>query len=218
VFAGKAGCANCHTGFTFTDGNFYDIGLPDADRGRGAVLRLAAADHAFKTPGLRELKRSAPYMHDGSLATLDDVVRHYEQSVVERKTVAPDLVRRLSLSDEERSALLAFLATLSADDDPQPPATIAAQTIRPDGAAVDVTTISQREKQFSPTHVKVKSGSHLWILNNDSRTHNVRVFDQSSSSIPGRRSPGKPSRSRFQLRDRFWCSVASIPKWNSTST
>ena len=81
LFTGKAGCANCHNGYAFTDGNFYDIGLPDADRGRGAVLHLAAADHAFKTPGLRELKRSAPYMHDGSLATLDDVLAHYEHRI-----------------------------------------------------------------------------------------------------------------------------------------
>jgi cytochrome c peroxidase len=212
LFAGKAGCANCHTGFTFTDGNFYDIGLPDADRGRGAVLRLAAADHAFKTPGLRELKRSAPYMHDGSLATLDDVLRHYEQSVVERKTVAPDLVRRLSLSDEERSALLAFLATLSADDDPQPPATIAAETIRPDGAAVDVTTISQREKQFSPTHVKVKSGSHLWILNNDSRTHNVRVFDPKLEFDSGAQEPGETVEIAFPATGSFLVFCGIHPK------
>src|SRR5262249_52645388 len=176
LFTGKAGCANCHTGFAFTDGNFYDVGLPDADRGRGAVLRLPAADHAFKTPGLRELGRSAPYMHDGSLATLEDVLRHYERGIVERSTVAPDLARKLSLSDEERSALIAFLATLSSDGDPLPPASIAAATSGPTQAAVPITTISQHEKQFSPTHVSVKAGSHLWILNNDSRTHNVRVF------------------------------------------
>ena len=42
LFTGKAGCANCHTGYAFTDGNFYDVGLPDADRGRGAVLHLDA--------------------------------------------------------------------------------------------------------------------------------------------------------------------------------
>ena len=80
LFTGKAGCANCHSGFAFTDYAFHDIGLPGDDRGRGAVLRLPVAEHAFKTPGLREIGRSAPYMHDGSLATLDDVLRHYEKA------------------------------------------------------------------------------------------------------------------------------------------
>ena len=212
LFTGKAGCANCHTGFAFTDGNFYDIGLPDADRGRGAVLHLAAADHAFKTPGLRELNRSAPYMHDGSLASLDDVLRHYEQGVVERKSVAPDLARRLSLSDDERSALTAFLATLSADDDPQPPATGTAETIQPVGAAVDVTTISQREKQFSPTHVKIKSGSHLWILNNDSRTHNVRVFDPKLEFDSGAQEPGETVEIAFPATGSFLVFCGIHPK------
>jgi cytochrome c peroxidase len=75
LFTGKAGCLKCHSGFAFTDHAFYDIGLPGEDRGRGAVLRLEAAEHAFKTPGLREIRPLAPYMHDGSLATLEDVLR-----------------------------------------------------------------------------------------------------------------------------------------------
>ena len=58
LFTGKAGCIKCHSGFAFTDHAFYDIGLPGEDRGRGAVLRLEAAEHAFKTPGLREIARS----------------------------------------------------------------------------------------------------------------------------------------------------------------
>jgi cytochrome c peroxidase len=175
-------------------------------------LHLPAADHAFKTPGLRELKRSAPYMHDGSLATLDDVLKHYEHGIVERKTVAPDLVRKLTLSNEERSALLAFLATLSSDDDPQPPATIAADTTRPDGAAVAVTTISQREKQFSPTHVKIKSGSHLWILNNDSRTHNVRVFDPKLEFDSGAQEPGETVEIAFPATGSFLVFCGIHPK------
>ena len=70
LFTGEAGCANCHAGWAFTDHAFYDIGLPSEDRGRGAVLRLEQAEYAFKTPSLREVGRRAPYMHDGSLATL----------------------------------------------------------------------------------------------------------------------------------------------------
>jgi len=212
LFTSKAGCANCHSGFAFTDGNFYDIGLPDADRGRGAVLRLPAADHAFKTPGLRELKRSAPYMHDGSLATLDDVLAHYERGVATRPTVAPDLVRELTLSQEERGALLAFLATLSSEDDPQPPSTIAAQTVRSTQAAVRVTTISQHEKQFSPTHVAIKRGSHLWVLNNDTRTHNVRIFDPKLEFDSGAQEPGETVEIAFPTTGSFLVFCGIHPK------
>jgi cytochrome c peroxidase len=216
LFTGKAGCANCHSGFAFTDGNFYDIGLPDADRGRGAVLHLSAADHAFKTPGLRELARSAPYMHDGSLATLDAVLQHYERGIVERSTVAPDLVRELKLSDDERSALLAFLSTLSSDSEPQPPMTIAAQTVGPTEAAARVTTISQHEKQFSPTHVTVKRGSHLWILNNDSRTHNVRVFDPKLTFDSGAQEPGETVEIAFPAMGSFLVFCGIHPKMELT--
>ena len=58
LFNGKAGCANCHSGWAFTDYAFYDIGLPSDDRGRGAVLRLEQAEYAFKTPSLREAARA----------------------------------------------------------------------------------------------------------------------------------------------------------------
>ena len=212
LFTGKAGCANCHTGYAFTDGNFYDIGLPDADRGRGAVLHLAAADHAFKTPGLRELKRSAPYMHDGSLATLDDVLAHYEHGITERKTVAPDLVRPLTLTAEERAALLAFLGTLSSEQDPQPPTQVVTETVRPETAAVPVTTISQHEKQFSPTHVSIKQGSHLWILNNDTRTHNVRVFDPKLDFDSGAQEPGETVEIAFPATGSFLVFCGIHPK------
>ena len=87
------------------------------------------------------------------------------------------VARAYTLTAEERAALLAFLGTLSSEQDPQPPTQIVTETVRPETAAVPVTTISQHEKQFSPTHVSIKQNSHLWILNNDTRTHNVRVFD-----------------------------------------
>ena len=118
LFTGKAGCVKCHSGFAFTDYAFHDIGLPSEDRGRGAVLRLAVAEHAFKTPGLREIGRSAPYMHDGSLATLADVIRHYERGVVERPTLSKDLTRKLRLTQAERADLIAFLGTLTSESDP----------------------------------------------------------------------------------------------------
>ena len=110
MFAGKGRCIGCHTGFAFTDHNFYDIGLPGADKGRGKEIDLRAADYAFKTPTLRELAWTAPYMHDGSLATLEDVISHYEKGGMQRRTRSRDLPRNLKLTQQERADLIAFLA------------------------------------------------------------------------------------------------------------
>ena len=120
LFAGKGRCIACHSGFAFTDHNFYDIGLPGTDKGRGKEIDLAAADYAFKTPTLRELAWTAPYMHDGSLATLEDVVRHYEKGGVARPTRSKDLPVKLRLTDAERADLIAFLESLSSETPPQP--------------------------------------------------------------------------------------------------
>lgn len=203
LFTGKAGCSNCHSGFAFSDQAFHDIGLPDDDRGRGAVLRLEAAEHAFKTPSLREVGRSAPYMHDGSLATLEQVVRHYENGIVDRPTLSPDLRRGLSLTDGERADLLAFLATLTSEDDPLPPSKITAVAAGHSVPARRVTTISQHDKMFSPTHVALRAGERLWILNNDTRTHNVRVFDPKLEFDSGAQEPGETVEIAFPKTGSF---------------
>jgi len=189
LFAGKAGCSNCHVGWAFTDYAFYDIGLASEDRGRGAVLRLDKAEHAFKTPSLREVSRRAPYMHDGSLATLADVVRHYAGGITDRPTLPPDL-RRISLDAREQAALVAFLKTLTAEGDPRPPATIEAEKSQA-VPAEHVTSISQHDRLFTPTHVSVRRGERLWLLNNDTRTHNVRVFDEKLDFDSGAQEPGE---------------------------
>src|SRR5690606_37059151 len=119
LFNGKANCAACHSGWAFTDHAFHDIGLPDEDRGRGAILGLALLDHAFKTPTHREIGRRAPYMHDGSLPDLAAVIEHYETGIVERPSLSPDL-KPIDLTPSERADLLAFLATLDSPD-PTPP-------------------------------------------------------------------------------------------------
>ena len=190
LFAGKAGCANCHSGWAFTDYAFHDIGLPSEDRGRGAVLRLPKVEHAFKTPSLREVGRSAPYMHDGSLAALADVLRHYTDGIVERSTLSPDLRRGLRLGDDERAALIAFLGTLTGEDAPRAPARIVAERAPP-VPVVRATTISQHDKSFTPTHVAIRRGEKLWFLNNDTRTHNIRVFDEKFDFDSGAQEPGE---------------------------
>jgi cytochrome c peroxidase len=115
LFIGKAGCVLCHVGWRFTDDRFHDIGLPGGDGGRGAVPGGTPGLMAFKTPSLRELVHTAPYMHDGSLATLEAVLRHYTGGFTARPSLATNLDRSLRLSAAERSDLVAFLRTLSSE-------------------------------------------------------------------------------------------------------
>ncbi len=119
VFNGKAKCATCHEGWSFTDGSFHDIGVRGADIGRGAHLtRLPLMQHAFKTPTLRNVDRRAPYMHDGSEPTLEATIDFYDRGGdVRRPSVAND-VRPLALTAGEKADLLAFLRTLTSEDAP----------------------------------------------------------------------------------------------------
>jgi cytochrome c peroxidase len=118
VFNTKAQCSSCHEGWNFTNEGFQDIGLPSADVGRGEFLPdVIKMKHAFKTPGLREITRRAPYMHDGSIATLEQVVEHYDRGGVERPSRS-DLMNPLGLSSQEKSDLVAFLQTLTSNLSP----------------------------------------------------------------------------------------------------
>jgi cytochrome c peroxidase len=212
LFTGKAQCVTCHSGFAFTDYAFYDIGLPDDDRGRGAVLRLEAAEHAFKTPGLREIGRSAPYMHNGSLATLDDDIRHYESGVVDRATVSKDIKRRLTLSESERAELSAFLGTLTSEGTPALPERILPVQSGPAAPAAQVSTVSQDDKTFHPTHIALPRGGRLWIVNNDTRTHNVRVFDPALDFDSGAQEPGETVEIAFPASGSFLVFCGIHPK------
>ncbi len=118
LFNTKAQCSSCHEGWNFTNDGFQDIGLPSADVGRGQFLpQVIKMKHAFKTPGLREIARRSPYMHDGSIATLEQVVEHYNQGGVDRPSRS-DLVKPLGLTPQEKSELVAFLKTLTSNLDP----------------------------------------------------------------------------------------------------
>ena len=72
LFKGKAHCVDCHDGFNFTDGSYHNLALGDADEGRYRLKRRAAWYHAFKTPTLRDVTKSDPYFHDGSVKTLHE--------------------------------------------------------------------------------------------------------------------------------------------------
>lgn len=219
LFTGKAHCVACHSGWAFTDYAFHDIGLPGGDRGRGAVINLAVADHAFKTPSLRELAWTAPYMHDGSIDTLEKVVRHYEQGGIRRRSLSPDMPRPFRLSDSERNDLVAFLQTLSSEDPPQPSrepwVAAPAPPARPP-EVVGVSAISQKDKLFRPAHIRIARGTPLTIFNDDTRTHNVRIFDPRFDYNSGAQEPGQSIRIEFPATGTFEASCGIHPTMRLT--
>jgi cytochrome c peroxidase len=117
LFRGKANCVACHVGPNFTDEDFHNTGVAwrdgsFSDEGRYAVTRRQHDRGAFKTPTLREISRTAPYMHDGSLATLGDVVEYYSSGGRRNPHLDAGL-RPLDLTFAEKRAVVAFLGALS---------------------------------------------------------------------------------------------------------
>jgi cytochrome c peroxidase len=121
IFLFSGNCASCHAGFNFSDSRFYNLGVgwdpamqSFRDEGRFAISHTPRDRGAFKTPGLREVSKHAPYMHDGSLATLRDVVEFYNRG----GTPNPHLsarIRPLNLTPPDVDALVAFLETLNGE-------------------------------------------------------------------------------------------------------
>jgi cytochrome c peroxidase len=124
VFRGKGNCTACHVGPNFTDDRLHNTGIAwtDAigtgasflDEGRGAITGRPEDRGAFKTPTLREIDRSAPYMHDGSLATIEQVIDYYDRGGNRHALLDPEL-RSLSLSAQDKAALATFLRSLTGD-------------------------------------------------------------------------------------------------------
>lgn len=112
VFTGKGRCVSCHQGWNFTDDRFHDIGLASTDVCRQGVTGAASDRHAFKTPSLREIAARAPYMHDGSVPTLEAVVAHYVGGGLGRPSRSP-LMQPLTLSPQDMQDLVAFMRSLS---------------------------------------------------------------------------------------------------------
>lgn len=127
LFTGRAECAECHKGWRFTDDSFRDIGTGgDNDLGRGRLFpdsqRLR---YAFKVPTLRDVARRAPYMHDGSLPTLESVIALYDRGGIARPS-RDEHIHPLGLSMSERDDLIAFLQTLTGTEANDPGPTIPA--------------------------------------------------------------------------------------------
>ncbi len=112
----RLGCARCHSPPLFTDGNFHNIGLDDlagiTDSGRGRITGVDTDVGRFKTPTLRNIAVTSPYMHDGRFATLEEVLAHYDGGGKEHPLKDPR-IRPLELTLDERADLAAFLEALT---------------------------------------------------------------------------------------------------------
>lgn len=112
LFIAEARCSRCHNGPNFTDNKFQNTGVGRRDEGRFAVTQEESDRGAFKTPALRNVAVHAPYMHDGSLATLEAVVDYYDRGGDDKKGKSP-FVSKIGLTLEEKQDLVAFLKTLT---------------------------------------------------------------------------------------------------------
>jgi cytochrome c peroxidase len=128
IFLGQVGnatCAACHGSDNFVPGpaiNNNGLEFPIVDKGLGAITGLSTDDGKFKVPSLRNIELTAPYMHDGRFATLEQVVEFYNSGVVDNPNLSPPMrnppnqgggVKRLNLTTAQKAALVAFLKTLT---------------------------------------------------------------------------------------------------------
>ncbi|MCC2642217.1 MAG: ccA1 [Nitrospira sp.] len=117
LFKGKARCILCHNGPNFTDNQFHNLGVPQVgslkeDLGRYIVTRAEKDKGAFKTPTLRSIIETAPYMHDGAFKTLEEVIDFFDQGGGDNPHLSP-YMKPLGLMPEEKADLLEFLKALT---------------------------------------------------------------------------------------------------------
>jgi cytochrome c peroxidase len=124
LFMGKAGCAVCHIPPLFTDKSFHNTGIgmdkENPDLGRGAHVKDPKLNGYFKTPSLRDVAKTGPYFHDGSIATLEEAVKFMASGGRDNPTKSPQLLDR-KLSDGEIKAIAAFLTALTSETKFTPP-------------------------------------------------------------------------------------------------
>jgi len=134
LFVGRAHCSACHSGPTLTDDDLHNTGISwgAGDLGRYAVTREDGDRGRFKTPTLRNASLTAPYMHDGSLATLEEVVEFYDRGGNPNPNLDPE-IRPLRLTEHEKRQLLGFLRALTGSDPPagDPPPRAAVPLVPP---------------------------------------------------------------------------------------
>jgi cytochrome c peroxidase len=111
-FSDKSGCTACHTGANFTDEKYHNLGVgmdaPEPDLGRFVVTNEEADRGAFKTPTVRNVAMTAPYMHDGSQKTLEEVVEWYAKGGHPNQWLDKN-IKKLELTDQDKADLVAFM-------------------------------------------------------------------------------------------------------------
>ncbi len=119
LFGRQAHCATCHKGLKMTDNKFHNLGVgmhqPQPDLGRFTVTRQPEDTGAFRTPSLRNIAQTGPYMHDGSLRTLEDVIEFYDRGGFPNPYLSHEM-NPLDLSTQDKQDLLAFLRVLNSPD------------------------------------------------------------------------------------------------------
>jgi cytochrome c peroxidase len=121
----KAKCTVCHVGANFTDEQFHNLGIgwvektkKFADVGRWAPVPIGVKANsdlgAFKTPTVRDIELTAPYMHDGSMKTLEEVVEHYDKGGTPNPSLDVDM-KPLKLTKQESADLVAFMKALTGE-------------------------------------------------------------------------------------------------------
>lgn len=117
LFTGSAGCVRCHKGPLLSDGKFYRLGVSFDDPGAAAVTGNKNDVAKFRTPSLRNVAQTGPYMHNGSMNTLDDVVMYYYRGVPNSSArgLELDVAPLIGNSFSEMPALVAFLKSLSGE-------------------------------------------------------------------------------------------------------
>ena len=117
IFESRGACWKCHSGHNYSDEAFHNIGVsfqqPTPAPGRSAVSGKKSDLRKFRTPTLRQLERTAPYMHDGSLKTLEEVVQFYNRGGSQSDPNLDPRIEPLGLSETEIQYLVAFLKALS---------------------------------------------------------------------------------------------------------
>ena len=118
IFIDKAKCDKCHEGINFTSNSYANLGIgmdkPKPDLGRYIVTKDPKDWGAFKTPTLREIEHTAPYMHDGSLKTLEEVVDFYDKGGRPNKNL-DERIKKLNLTAVEKKDVSEFLKALSGE-------------------------------------------------------------------------------------------------------
>jgi cytochrome c peroxidase len=121
LFFGKANCTACHVGANLADEKYHNLGIgmdkPEPDLGRYVVTKDEADRGAFKTPTVRNAALTPPYMHDGSVATLEEVVEWYDKGGHPNPHLS-DKMKPLNLTAEEKTDLVEFMKACTSPTSP----------------------------------------------------------------------------------------------------